>query len=98
MSRKPVAGARLMMATAAFLVAGGVPVVSASAATPTPKGTNAASARPHTGFGTQGVDAYGDAPALGGFGSEQLSAPVVGISAMPGGGGYRVAASDGGVL
>ena len=69
------------------------PVSPARAAT-----SAALSARPHDSFGSLGVDAYGDAVYHGGFGGQRLSAPVVAISAMPDGGGYRVAAADGGVL
>jgi len=83
--------ARGIVAATAFLLLGVVPAAGASSTTPS-------GARSHSSFGTQGVDAYGDAPDLGGFGGEQLSAPVVGISAMPDGQGYRVAAADGGIL
>jgi len=88
---RAVTAARLIVAATTFLLLAGVPAPGASAATPS-------SARAHNAFGSQGVDAYGDAPALGGFGGDRLSAPVVGISAMPTGQGYRVAAADGGIL
>ncbi|MEO7836217.1 MAG: hypothetical protein ABIS21_01085, partial [Acidimicrobiales bacterium] len=45
-----------------------------------------------------GVFAFGDARFLGSLGATRLNRPIVGISATPGGRGYRLVASDGGVF
>ncbi|NNN13499.1 MAG: hypothetical protein HKL81_07130, partial [Acidimicrobiaceae bacterium] len=45
-----------------------------------------------------GVFSFGDAGYYGSMGGKTLNAPVVGISAGPGGKGYWLVASDGGVF
>ena len=46
-----------------------------------------------------GIFNYGpDAPFFGSMGGQHLNAPMVGMAATPGGGGYREAGSDGGVF
>jgi hypothetical protein len=45
-----------------------------------------------------GVQAFGDAPALGSMAGQVLNAPVVGMAATPDGRGYWLVASDGGLF
>jgi len=46
----------------------------------------------------RGVFNFGDATFHGSMGGQHLNAPIVGIAAAPGGGGYWEVASDGGVF
>ena len=48
-------------------------------------------------MGARGVFAFG-APFSGSAGALPLAKPVVGIRALPGGGGYWLVASDGGIF
>ena len=45
-----------------------------------------------------GIFAFGDARFFGSTGAITLQQPVVGMSSMPDGSGYRLIASDGGVF